>query len=730
VRPKSAELAEEQAYFDRAQVHRERRRAALGDTPIAAANPGAAKRLLAWATGRREAAADGAVAFGRIDDESENTLYVGRELITDADREILVVNWQAPAAVPYYEASHDDPRGLVRKRTFSCTGNVITDFDDLVFRQVAEEVAALEGADALLLAELERSRSGTMRDIVATIRAAQSAVIRAPLDQVLVIEGGPGTGKTAVALHRVSWLLYQYRDRLAASEVLVVGPHPAFTSYVRTVLPELGDVDVEHQDIAQLAPAVQRGRPEPAAVRRLKGDARMARLLSRALQGRIGQPEPAERMLFNGRFVTLSGVEVATALDASRRAGGPYAQRRRLLRDRLLDLVRERGAPVGDNRLDPLENLVERLWPQLSAPAFLRGLLGSRQRLTAAAGNELAAADLALLHRRGADRLSQEIWSTADLALLDEAEDLINGVPRRYGHVVVDEAQDLSPMQLRSIARRSANGSLTVVGDLTQSTGAWARDHWDEVLRHLPAVLPQTVVSLRYCYRVPRRVHELAARLLPPAAPGAAGTIVVRDGPADPGIHRVEPDERAGRAVTVAMAHADAGRFVGLVCPPVCRPEIAAALVANQVEWSSADRGQLNSRINLVSPQEAKGLEFDAVVVVEPEEIVASDERGERLLFVALTRTTRFLDIVSAGEPLPQGQPRAEGPTATPPPSALGMDAEPADPALLDRLAEQVAVAVVAGAPAALWHEVLQRAAAILDDRAGRVTPGGRHRRD
>jgi len=511
VSSKSVELAEEQAYFDRAQKHRERRRAELGDTPGAAAHAGAAQRLLAWVKARKGAGrpADEAVAFGRVDDESRQTLYIGHEIITDEDREVLVVNWQAPAAQPYYQATHVDPRGLVRKRSFLCTGNQVTDFEDVVFQQLAKDVAALEGVaglddlDTLLLSELDRPREGSMRDIVATIQAAQYDLIRAPLDQVLVIEGGPGTGKTAVALHRVSHLLYNHQDRLGAADVLVVGPHPAFTSYIRTVLPSLGDAEVVHRDVGQLAPQVQRGRSEPVEASRLKGEARMARLLARALDARVGTPEPAERMLFDGRFVTLSGVEVSAVVAACRQAPGPYAQRRGLLRARLHDLARERGAPVDRERLEPVENLVDRLWPQYSAPAFLRGLLGSRRWLAAAAGDDLTPQEVALLQRKGADRLSNEVWSAADLPLLDEAEDLINGVSQRYKHVVVDEAQDLSPMQLRCVARRSATGSLTVVGDLAQSTGAWARDSWDDVLSHLPRTLPQNVVALRYGYRVP-----------------------------------------------------------------------------------------------------------------------------------------------------------------------------------------------------------------------------------
>jgi DNA helicase IV len=754
---KSAELAEEQAYFDRAEKHRERHRRGLSEAPSAAVNPGAAERLRVWVKARWESArpARDAVAFGRTDDEQERTLYIGNELITDDRREVLVVNWQAPAAAPYYEAKPGAPHGLVRKRTYICDGNAITDFVDVLFRQVAEEIVRREklgepvktgepgeasepeeserlaGPEALLLSEVDRGRDGAMRSIAATIQATQYELIRAPLDQILVIEGGPGTGKTAVALHRVSWLLFNHRDRLGPADVLVVGPSPAFTRYVRTVLPELGNVEITHVDVGQLAPAVLRGRPEPVPTSRLKGDARMAGLLVRALEARIGTPEPSERMLFAGRFISLIGVQVQSIVDECEVDSGPYATRRELLRARLLDLARARGAPLDAERLEPVENLVERLWPHFSAPAFLRDLLGSRRRLAAAAGEDFTSEELALLQRRGADRLSQQIWSDADLPLLDELDHLINGVGRQYRHIVLDEAQDLSPMQARAIARRSATGSLTVVGDLAQSIGAWARDGWADLLRQLPAAQPRTVATLRYGYRVPRRVYDFAARLLPVAAPGTAPLQVVRDGPAEPRIHRVDAGEQPGCAVAVALDHVAQRQYVGLICPPPHRQEVADALAANQVAWSSAERSDPEAVVHLVSPQEAKGLEFDAVVVVEPEEIVAGDERGHHMLFIALTRTTRYLDIVCAGEALPlalHAQPATE--QGAP---GLAADAEAQfDARLLDGLAAQIAATVSAGAPVTHWGEALERAAALLDRQRGAATSPatGRHRRD
>jgi DNA helicase IV len=704
---KPAELAQEQAYFDAAAKHRDRKLATLADVPTAAANAAAAAHLKRYAQAAADAigGADSAVAFGRTDHAAGQRLYIGRHLVSDQHAEVLVVNWQAPAAAGYFQASYDDPHGLRRKRTFECDGNTIQDFTDLHFA-----AAGTAGVDEQLLRELARGRTGAMRDIVATIQAAQYDIIRAPLERVLVIEGGPGTGKTAVALHRVSWLLFHHRRTIRPEDVLVIGPHPAFIQYLGGVLPGLGDDGVVLRDLSQLAPQVRGGRGEPVAVSRLKGDARMAGLLARALAARVGEPEPAERLLLSGRFVTLPGVEVAAAVAACQAADLPYAQRRPLLRDQLAALVRGRGGPDPAGQ-DALANLVERLWPQQSPAGFLRDLFGSRRRLLAAAAGELSDRELDLLFRRGADRVSAETWSAADLPLLDEAEYLVNGTGRRYAHVVVDEAQDLSPMQLRSVARRSETGSLTVVGDLAQSTGSWARDDWSQVTGQLPTRHPVAVSPLRYGYRVPRQVYQLAARLLPVAAPQTRQPEVVRDGPADPRVHRVQLAERAGRVAAVAGGHAADGQLVGIVCPARCRREVEGALAGNGQLWSSAERGELGRAVNLVSPREAKGLEFDAVVVVEPEQIVAEDPRGHRLLYVALTRTTRYLDIVCVGEPVPLAAPPS--PEAADVPAGAGFTDRDGQ-----RLAEHLAGQLRSAAPEEAWPQVLAQLGRLLDQPA------------
>lgn len=650
------ELSHEQKYFDAAWEHRERTRRNLRRAAGAAANGGAAARISRDAQDRmsRLGGPEDPVAFGKIVDEDGEVLYLGNHAISDDSSELVVINWQAPAAARYYEATHADPRGLQRKRAFRCAGNTIKTFEDTLFSELAadvEELEALETPSDVLLADLESNRTGTMQDIVRTIQAAQFDLIRAPLDQLLVIQGGPGTGKTAVALHRVSWLLFNHRGRLSGQEILIIGPNPTFTRYTRTVLPGLGDASVAQLDINELlAVPGKHGRLENSEVAKLKGDSRMAGLVRRALYNRVRLPQGQQRVEIqvDHQKVVLTAEKILLLIDRALAATGTYADRRSLFRDLIVEMV-FKLVRVGKDRVrTSLEALVDRVWPPWTAESFLRNLYSSRERLAAAAGDEFTAREVSLLYRRAAGRISEERWSDADLALLDEVHNLLYGVDGpQLAHIVVDEAQDLSPMQLRSIARLSETGSMTIVGDIAQSTGPWARDDWDEVLSHLPANLPCVREELRYGYRVPRQVFDLAAELLPVAAPTVQPPQAVRDGPAAPLTHQVDEDGLVAECVKVAMGHAAHGRSVAIICPAFWQDGIQQELAVRDVAWRAASKGELGPGVNLVSPQDSKGLEFDSVIVVEPQGIIAEDQRGHRLLYVALTRTTRYLDIIS-----------------------------------------------------------------------------------
>lgn len=646
---KDIERKAEQLYFDAAIEHREGRRGHLGDLPDAAIHKGAGEGLrhIAHEAARQLRGPEDAVAFGRIDledaDEGYETFYIGHNAIWDEDTlDVLVVNWRSQVATPFYEATHKDSQGLARKRSYFCDHNAIVDFDDVVFAELAARVTALGIAepqpDDSLLSDLARNRTGEMQEIVRTIQAAQFEIVRAASDQLLVVQGGPGTGKTAVALHRVSWLLYNQAG-LGVHDVLVVGPNPTFVRYIRSVLPSLGDREVRHADIVSLgAVQVRLGREEEPPVAQLKGDRRMAGLLDRALQQRIRVPEEGVAIGAGRASVKLSVEDLITTVDRMR--SRPYAAGRIALRDRLRTLAS--GATN-----EAVESVLDRVWPNLTAPQFVQELLGSQNRLLEAAGDDFSAREVQTLHRQAAQRVTDETWDAADVPLLDHAHSRISDqAGDRFGHVVVDEAQDLSPMQLAMIARRSSNGSMTILGDVAQSTGLWARDDWSTVTDALARDgVPATIEELEVGYRVPRAVFDLAVRVLGDAAPGVKMPRVVREGPEPVLIETTELD-RAGATVTAARSFAGDGHLVGVVCPDALRDATLGAFRSANVRVSEARREGLGAAITLVSPVEAKGLEFDAVVVVEPAAIAAEDSHGRRQLYIAFTRTTGHLAVV------------------------------------------------------------------------------------
>jgi DNA helicase IV len=279
------------------------------------------------------------------------------------------------------------------------------------------------------------------------------------------------------------------------------------------------------------------------------------------------------------------------------------------------------------------DNAVERVWPALTPQSFLQELLGSRERLTAAAGDEFRAGDINRLYRQAAERISDEQWSDSDVALLDEAELLIRGSSGfgAYGHIVVDEAQDLSPMQLRSIRRRSTTGSLTLVGDLAQATNPSAPDTWDSIANQLRKDAPVAQHTLELGYRVPRQIYELAARLLPFAAPNITPPRAIREGPSDSTIVEVDRDDTAKSTVDAAREYAGRGLFVGIVCPEALHDNVVDQLKRQGVSFADTAEGKLGKSINLVSPTGSKGLEFDAAIVVEPELIGATTQSASGL---------------------------------------------------------------------------------------------------
>ena len=659
------DLGAEQAYIDRAYELLDRMRALLEHAPDAAEGEIAALAIERWAKERLRTYVDAerGLCFGRIDvDGAKAPLYVGRRWVHDDAQDVVVVNWQAPAARPFYTATPIDPQRVSLRRRFRLERRRLLEIlDEALGGGAADDPGPL--AD-VLLDELQRSREPRMRDIVATIQADQYGLITRDLEGLLVIQGGPGTGKTAVALHRASWLLYTFRDRLATDGVLDVGPNPSFMEYVAHVLPALGEDAVEQRAIGELVADVEPAATDPPDVERLKGDVRMADVIGRALELRIRTDSDDLWARIGGAGVTVLGTAVAGLVEEAGRDAPSFSAARERFRMQLLRRFYEGygrrlgGAAVLSfddvertlRRDGLLKRVVDRHWPPLDPESLVRGLLTSRTRLAEAADGVLEPEEQRRLVRRRAGFA----WSEADLALVDEARHRLAGAPRSFGHVVVDEAQDLTPMQLRMVARRARRGSLTILGDIAQATGPFGYSSWSDLLPHLPAEAGVAVEELRLAYRVPREIMELATPLLPLVAADAKPPVAYRSGGETPRIVAATEEALVERAVAEAAALRAGEGTVGLIVPSRMLDEARAMLERTGLHADDSVAEELAPAVRLLAPRTAKGLEFDHVVVAEPAAIV--EERGGvhglRELYVSLTRPTKTLVVVHA-RPLP-----------------------------------------------------------------------------
>ncbi len=640
------ELKAEQAYVDHAYACLERMRDLVGRAADAADGEVAQAALDAWAAKRLATFEDAerGLLFGRLDFEAvERALYIGRRWVHDDEGDQIVVNWQAPAARPFYTATPQDPQRVTLRRRFRAQGRRLLDIADETL-----DGSTLDGASVgdFLLEELERSREGHMRDIVATIQADQYRLITHAPDRPLVIQGGPGTGKTAVGLHRASWLIYTERERNARSRVLVVGPNRTFMEYVSHVLPALGEDSVEQLAVADLVPGIAPGRADPPEVARLKADTRLAEVIVRAVELRLAA-EPEELILkLDGEYIRVRVREQERLLSEIREQHGATAAARERFR---MGIVRSfyseygrvlQGAAVRDGEevekalksSGHLARVLDRAWPAVAPEKLVRSLFTTPAFLAAAAEGILGEDEQKLLRRRGAG------WSDADVPLLDEAHALVGSPARTYDHVIVDEAQDLSPMQLRMISRRARGGALTILGDVAQGTGTVTYEGWDEVLPYLRHGDEADVEELRHAYRVPREIMELALPLLDTIAPGIERPLAYRVGGLEPILLRVPEDTLLREAYREAGRLAREDGLVALIVPD----ELVEPALSHENAFDS---------IPLLTPRSAKGLEFDHVIVVEPALIAARDQ-GLRELYVALTRPTTTLVVVHAG-PLP-----------------------------------------------------------------------------
>ena len=646
------ELEQEQAYVDRAYECLDKMRATLGRTQDAMATEFAALAIEAWAKRRARTFQDAerGLCFGRLTlDGTVRPLYIGRRWVHDDEREQLIVNWQAPAARPFYTATPSDPQRVLERRRYRTEGRRITDISDESLDGTAVEGASVSD---FLLEELERRREGRMRDIVATIQSDQYRLITADPDCALVVQGGPGTGKTAVGLHRASWLLYSHREQLR--RVLIVGPNPTFMDYVSHVLPALGEEAVEQRAVSELLDGAEVGREEALDVARLKADTRLGEVVRRAVELAV-QPAPEELVLFvDGVFVSVKERQVRELLDDALESGLALTQARDRFRMVLLRRFYERYGellgPLALSSFDEIERalkrngfltkFIDRVLGLPRADRLVARLLTSPAVLAEAAAGILDRDEQQLLLRDRPRRVSELRWSEHDLPLLDVARTLIDGAPRAYGHVVVDEAQDLSPMQLLAVSRRAVAGSLTILGDVAQATGPIVYRRWQDLEPFLPDEAEVRIEELRHAYRVPGEIMDFALPLLDLIAPEAERPLAYRQGGEPPKLVPVAGDE------LLAVALREAAELDGLL-----------AVIAPRSLAETPPHGDAFDEISVpvLTPREAKGLEFDHVVVVEPALIVEEGgDAGLRELYVALTRPTKTLAVVHS-RPLPEG---------------------------------------------------------------------------
>ena len=632
---------------------------------------------------------DASLVFGRIDRTSRDggdSYYIGRLAVSDEHREPLVVDWRAPIAEPFYRATGREPMGLVRRRHFATRGRQLLAIEDELFGEsagllggelsVVDDGREIRGRSTLITA-LEEARTGRLSDIVATIQGEQDEIIRAELPGVLVVQGGPGTGKTVVALHRAAYLLYTHRFPLEGQGVLVVGPNRLFLGYIEQVLPSLGEAGVELAVLADLLDGTVgvsiEGRDRPLTAR-VKGDLRMAKVLAKAVHDRQRALRRPMHVGYGLQTLTLTpGQSQAIVSDAKRRFRLHNAGRKHVEASVFATLADSARVPVeADEVRDRLRQApevreaLERMWPVLTPADLLHDLFGSAALIELAGGRTLSAEEQAALLRPRAEHVDAAVWTVDDVPLLDEARALLGPKPRvkrpgqpddearTYGHIVVDEAQDLSPMQLRMLTRRSLNGSMTVVGDIAQSTGAWAHADWSEVLEQLPDRRPARRTELTIGYRLPGPNMALATKVLALAAPDLTPPSSVRQEGDEPRFVEAPAGAIAASVVEQALVERQAvdPGSVAVIVPDSLVGAVAEAFEAQGIEFGRAARNGLNSQITLVPVSLVKGLELDASVVVEPAAILEEEVQGARSLYVALTRATKRLVLVHE-RPLP-----------------------------------------------------------------------------
>ncbi len=684
-------------------------------------------------------AAEHGLCFGRLDFHDGNRFYIGRIGIHDDSDEYeqLLMDWRAEAARPFYLATAASPAGVRRRRHIKTRDRAVVSLDDEVLDLAAADPGKHEGltGESSLMAALAASRTGRMRDIVETIQAEQDWIIRSELAGVLVVQGGPGTGKTAVALHRAAYLLYTYRQQLLKRGVLVVGPNTTFLRYIDQVLPSLGETSVLLSTVADLYPGISGRGSDPADTAEIKGRLAMADVIATAVRDRQRMPERPVEVRIDRETLRLTPAVCKKARERARRSRRPHNQARQVFAREIADaLTRQLAARIGANvlgeenllskadvnelrhevRNDPgVRALIERLWPVLTPQRLVGELLSSADRLASAAPRLITAERSALLRPAGSE------WTPADVPLLDEAAELLGeddraariaaGRRRRaqvdyargvldiisrdveddpeilmgsdlvdasrlamrqeedegltaaeraagdrtwaFGHIIVDEAQELSEMAWRMLMRRCPSRSMTIVGDVAQTGSLAGASSWSSVLERYQGERWR-LTGLTINYRTPAEIMAIAADVLAAIDPALELPHSVRDTGVVPWRLATSPSDLAeslADAAGQAAAATGDGRL-GVIVPAARLDELGAAIQAVMPDAAVGEDSDTERPVVVLTVAQAKGLEFDSVLIGDPAGIVAESLRGLNDLYVALTRATQRLGVVYSGE--------------------------------------------------------------------------------
>jgi len=665
-------LDEEQEYIDTATSAREFRR---GNRYSGKANISSAlsQPVNSLAGGRLQSLRElgdvtESVCFANFTKEDDSKIYLGKYLVTDSDFEALVISWKAPAAADFYRATHINACGLVGKRRFIFNSpNKLKDLEEVIFKDLEANIKNLtrssetDVSDAVL-DELEKGSSGSLKDIIKTIHASQYDIISSKRGGLHVIQGAPGTGKTVVGVHRASWLLFPGNDdQLKADKVLILGPNAAFIRYIEDLVPSLGDEKITHKDLSKLGPNISVTVSDSFEAAKLKGSSRMKKLLIKAVKDRLRIPDEDINFTVPGQSqnIKISFESINERINELRTEKHNYMSGRSAFRIWLLNeitdilqggkgirkLVSRNSAYIKESDVD---SLTEKIWPSISAVNLIKDLYSSQARLLSAAkDSDFLVNELVMLEKKSANQ--NDGWSISDIALIDYVDTLLNGQKEIYDYIIVDEAQDLTPMQIESIKKRSSNGDILLMGDLAQATGVLLYSSWQQLADLLGTTISR-LDELEFGYRVPKQIFEYATKVLSYIDPKLKPPRLVREVSESPVIN-INLENITMYTLVMDIIQEKFGEgIVGLIVSDDILVDFCEGLKEFGVSFTELNSAGLVIGINVVPVSRQKGLEFDTVVIYEPKAILDIPLTGLRHLYVAVTRSLNSLHFYCADD--------------------------------------------------------------------------------